>query len=56
MSYKIVTHSIYDAIHHNSTTTQFQLLCNSIIITPMMSLIIIHLLKFDMWHYEDFWT
>jgi membrane protein YdbS with pleckstrin-like domain len=38
-------------------TTHFQLLCNSIIIAAMMtSLIVIHLLKYDVWHYEDFWT
>jgi hypothetical protein len=40
-------------------TIHFQLLFNSIITTPMimlMSLIIIHLLKFDTWHYEDFLT
>jgi hypothetical protein len=36
----------------------FSILCNSIIImhdVMMMSLIVIHLLKPDMWHYEDFW-
>jgi hypothetical protein len=22
----------------------------------LMSLIVIHLLKYDIWHYEDFWT
>jgi hypothetical protein len=43
-------------------TTCFQLLCNSIITinsthdVMLMSLIVIHLLKSNMWHYEDFWT
>jgi hypothetical protein len=44
---------------HLVKTTDFQLLSNSIIITHdvmLMSLIIIHLLEFDTWHYEDFLT
>jgi hypothetical protein len=57
MSYKFATHYIYGVTHYNYIKTiHFQLLCNSIIITPMMSLIIIHILKYDMWHYEDFGT
>jgi hypothetical protein len=38
MSYKTVIHHIYNATHCNFIkTTHFQLLCNSIIIAPMMS-------------------
>jgi len=64
MSCKVATHYIYGAIHSNlmqlcqnhsfSTIMQFHYnYTHGVILT---SLIVIHLLKFDMWHYENFWT
>jgi hypothetical protein len=61
MSCKIPTHYIYGA-------TQLQLYLNNSFLTTMQfhynytqdvmltSLIVIHRLKFDMWHYENFGT
>ncbi len=37
-----------------STTMQFHYNCTHDVM--LIALIIIHLLDFDMWHYEDFWT
>jgi hypothetical protein len=39
----------------NSFSTTMQLHYNNHDVM-MMSLIVIHLLKFDTWHYENFWT
>jgi hypothetical protein len=41
---------------NNSFSTTMQLYYNYTHDVMLMSLIIIHLLQFDMWHYEDFWT
>jgi len=61
MNCKIATHYIYSATHCNYVKiTHFQLLGNSIIVTPndvmLTSVIVIHPLKSNKWHYEDFWT
>jgi hypothetical protein len=64
MNCKITTHCIYDVTHaiqlqlckNNSFSTTMQLHYNYTRDVMMMSLIVIHLLKFDMWQYEDFWT
>jgi hypothetical protein len=51
---RVAIHYIYGATHYNFvTTTPFQLLCNSLMITIIMSFFI-HPSKFNMWHYEDF--
>jgi hypothetical protein len=39
-----------------SFSTIMQLHYNCTHDVMLMSLIVIHLLKFDMWHYKDFWT
>jgi hypothetical protein len=41
---------------NNSFSTTMQLHYNYTHDVMLMSLIVIHLLKFDMWYYEDFWT
>ncbi len=41
---------------NNSFSTTIQFHYNYTHDVMLMSLIIIYLLKFDMWHYEDFWT
>jgi len=41
---------------NNSFSITMQLHYNCTYDVMLMSLIIIHLLKIDMWHYEDFWT
>jgi hypothetical protein len=61
MSCKIATHHIYGLIHcnlikNNLFSTIMQLHYNYTHDVMLISLIVIHLLKFDMWHYEDFWT
>ncbi len=68
MSCRVTTHSIYSATHCNSITTQLQLNKKKSFKTIMQlhynythdvmmtSLIIIHLLKSNTRHYEDFWT
>jgi hypothetical protein len=67
MTYKVAIHRIYNATHCNSIATQSkQLIFNyySTIIqlrynythdVMLASLIVIHVLKSNMWHYEDFW-
>jgi hypothetical protein len=65
MNHKIAIHYIYGATHSNSmaelcqnnsflTTMQLHYIYTHNVV--LMSLIVIHPLKFDMWHYEDFWT
>jgi hypothetical protein len=41
---------------NNSFSTTMQLHYNYTHDVMLTSLIFIHLLKYDMWHYEDFWT
>jgi hypothetical protein len=41
---------------NNSFSTMIQLHYNYTHDVMPTSIIIIHLLKFDTWHYEDFWT
>jgi hypothetical protein len=41
---------------NNSFSTTMQLCYNCTHDVMLTSLIVIHLLKFDMWYYEDFWT
>jgi hypothetical protein len=63
MSCKIATHCIWwNSLQLNYNlvkTTHFQLLFNHHNYTHdvmLMSLTVIHLLKSNTWHYEDFWT
>jgi len=68
MSCRVATHRMYGVTHYNSIVTQLQLNQNKSFSTTMQlhyncihdvmltSLIIIHILKYDIWHYEDFWT
>jgi hypothetical protein len=64
MSCKVITQYIHSAIHYNSIPTQsndsfsitIQLHYNYIYDVMLMSLIVIHLLKFNKWNYEIFWT
>jgi hypothetical protein len=63
MNYKTITHHICSAIHYNSIATLSKQLisntmqphynCNHDIM--LRSLIVIHLLKCDMWNYKYFW-
>jgi len=41
---------------NNSFSTTIQLHYNYTHDVMLMSLIVIHLLKTNMWHYKDFWT
>jgi len=41
---------------NNSFSITIQLHYNYTHDVMLMSLLVVHLLKFDMWHYEDFWT
>ncbi len=41
---------------NNLFSTIMQFHYNSTHDFMLMSLIVIHILKFDTWHYEDFWT
>ncbi len=41
---------------NNSFSTIMQLHYNYIHDVILTSLIVIHILKFNMWHYEDFWN
>jgi hypothetical protein len=41
---------------NNSFSTTIQLHYNYTYDVMLMSLIVIHLLKYNTWHYEDFWT
>jgi hypothetical protein len=45
----------YDVIHPNSFSTIMQLHYIYTYNVMLTSLIVIHLLKYDMWHYEDLW-
>jgi hypothetical protein len=56
MNCKVATHYVYNAIHCNPISTTIQLHYNYTHDVMLTSLIVIHLLKFDMWHYEDLWT
>jgi hypothetical protein len=56
MSCKVIIHYIYDAIHCDLFSTIMQLHYNYTHNVMLTSLIVIHLLKYDMWHYEDLWT
>ncbi len=61
MNCKVVIHHIYGATQlqlnqNNSFSTTIQLHYNYTHDGMMTSYIIIHLLKFDIWPYEDFWT
>jgi hypothetical protein len=51
---QVTTHHIYDAIHCNSFSAIMQFHYNCTHDVMLMSLIIIHLLKFDTWHYAFF--
>jgi len=63
MSCRVATHHIYNAIvatqlqfcQNNSFSTTMQLYYNCTHDVMLMSLIVIHLLKYDTWHYEIFW-
>jgi hypothetical protein len=50
-----IMHLIVTQLQFNKKI-HFQLLFNSIINIPMKSLIVIHILKSNMWHYEKNWT
>ncbi len=57
---RVVTHYIYNAIwlqlcQNNSFSTTMQLHYNYNHNVMLMLLIFIHPLKFDTWHYENFW-
>ncbi len=41
---------------NNLFSTTIQLHYNYTHDVMLMSLIVIHILKYDTWHYEDFWT
>jgi hypothetical protein len=61
MSCKITTQHIYGATQlqlnqNNSFSTIIQLHYNYTNNVMLTSLIVIHLLKYDTLHYEDFWT
>jgi hypothetical protein len=50
----IVTQLQFSQNNSFSTTMQFHYNCTHGVM--LMSLIVIHVFKIDMWHYEDFWT
>jgi hypothetical protein len=54
MSYKIAIQLQLNQNNSFSTTMQFHYNCTHDVM--LTSLIVIHLLKFDMWHCEKIWT